>query len=184
MILVKHAMPIIDPNVDACMWPISDQGRVAAEQLAHRLRAFTPDVVLSSDEPKAIATAEPISILTGVELESAPGLREHDRRGGPWMETEVFQESVHQFFDNPSDIVYGQESADGAFRRFHVALDVLLGSRSFENAVVVTHGTVITLYVSRLAGVDAFPLWERLGLPSYVVMSWPDGKLLDVVDSL
>jgi broad specificity phosphatase PhoE len=177
-------MPVIDKSVDANMWPISDEGRVAAERLADRLANYSPDLVFSSDEPKAVATAKPISDRLGNDVAIVPGFREHDRRGGRWMSTETFRDKVHRFFDNPSDLVFGHESADDAYSRFRDALKASLEMYSFENAVVVAHGTVITLYVSRLAGVEPFAFWERLGLPSYVVMSWPENRLLEVVDAV
>jgi broad specificity phosphatase PhoE len=49
---------------------------------------------------------------------------------------------------------------------------------------VVTHGTVMTLFVTRAAGLEAFPFWKRLGLPAFVVLSWPGFGLLDVVEGV
>jgi broad specificity phosphatase PhoE len=49
--LVRHAMPAVDPAADPATWPLSDQGRAAARDLAPILPA---DALLqASDEPKA-----------------------------------------------------------------------------------------------------------------------------------
>jgi broad specificity phosphatase PhoE len=47
---------------------------------------------------------------------------------------------------------------------------------------VVTHGTVIALYVAELTGEDPFTLWRRMGLPSFAVL---DGsKVVKAVDAV
>ncbi|CAN5257619.1 hypothetical protein BH18CHL2_BH18CHL2_01900 [soil metagenome] len=59
----------------------------------------------------------------------------------------------------------------GALRagdRFAAAVDAL---DSEGDRIIVAHGTVIALYVSRVAGIDPYSLWQSLGLPSYVVLS-------------
>ena len=53
-----------------------------------------------------------------------------------------------------------------------------------ESVVTVTHGTVISLFVAERAGVDPYNLWRQLDLPSYVVLSVPELKLIEVVGSV
>jgi hypothetical protein len=43
---------------------------------------------------------------------------------------------------------------------------------------------VIALFVAAHNQVDAFWLWQRLSCPSLVLLSIPDGALLDVRDAL
>src|SRR5690606_15956839 len=94
--------------------------------------------------------------------------------------TETFHANVQEMFANPSTLVFGRETADEAFARFNEGLAKVLRKASCENAVVVCHGTVISLFVARMTGTDPFPLWVRLGLPSFVVLEGPNYKLLDV----
>jgi broad specificity phosphatase PhoE len=49
-----------------------------------------------------------------------------------------------------------------------------------QNLAIVAHGTVISLFVSRLTNADPFLLWKRLGLPSFVVLSLPDSQIIAV----
>ncbi len=46
------------------------------------------------------------------------------------------------------------------------------------------HGTVIALFVSRCAGIAPFPLWQRLGLPSYLVLALPTYNLSIIADTV
>ena len=52
------------------------------------------------------------------------------------------------------------------------------------DSIVVTHGTVITLYVASVAGVRPMAFWRLLGLPSYVVLTLPDMHILSTVETL
>jgi len=49
-----------------------------------------------------------------------------------------------------------------------------------KRMVIVSHGTVISLFVAWLTGVDGFLLWKELGLPSLVVLDEQNKTLLQV----
>jgi broad specificity phosphatase PhoE len=53
-----------------------------------------------------------------------------------------------------------------------------------QNVMAFTHGTVLTLFVARVTGLEPFALWKRLGLPSFVVLSLPQLELVRVVEKL
>jgi len=53
-----------------------------------------------------------------------------------------------------------------------------------QNVVVFTHGTVLSLYVARATGIEPFALWKRLGLPSFVVLTLPQCKIIRVVEKI
>jgi hypothetical protein len=40
------------------------------------------------------------------------------------------------------------------------------------------------LFVALSAGVEPFPLWSRLGLPSFVVLSLPEMELVSIVEGV
>lgn len=115
---------------------------------------------------------------------TAPGLQEHDRSNVVFLSQEELQAAVTAFFAQPDQIVFGKESARQAQRRFVRAISALLDEHRNRNIVVVAHGTVISLYVSHVTGCDPFALWQRLGLPSFVVMSLPGLTVSEVVESL
>ena len=53
-----------------------------------------------------------------------------------------------------------------------------------QNIVVFTHGTVLSLYVARATGLEPFTLWKRLGLPSFVVLTFPQYEIIRVVEKM
>lgn len=184
LILVKHAMPVIDPERPAPEWVLSAQGRADSIGLAHCLRGYRPQVIISSDEPKAAETAQIAGAELGTPVHIRPGLHEHDRWRVPYLPSAEFRASVYRFFSNPSGLAFGQETADQAHERFSGALQAAVQAHPVANVVVVAHGTVISLFVARMTGTQPYPLWERLGLPSFVAVSWPKVELLEVVERI
>lgn len=184
MILVKHAMPIIDPSLPAAEWALSAEGRVQSQELAERLRTYCPQAVISSQEPKARETAKIIAQHLDLSFTAMHDLHEHDRRGVPLLGQLEFQRAVSEFFANPHTLVFGRETAVDAHTRFRAALSTATSGNQSRTLVVVAHGTVISLFVARETGVEPYPLWQELGLPSFVVISWPRVELLEVVGSI
>ena len=78
-------------------------------------------------------------------------------------------------------LVFGKETADQAFARFTEAVGGVIKAHPGQTVAVVTHGTVMTLFASRAAGLDPFSLWKQLGIPSFIALSLPDLKLLGMV---
>ena len=184
LVLVKHAMPEIEPDKPASSWRLGELGRHRSDLLAARLRGFSPQAVWSSREPKAIETAETVASAFGIPASTLAGLEEHDRSNVPFFETmDEFERAVEHFFREPDRLVLGTETAEQALERFTIAIDQII-SAGHADSVVVTHGTVMTLYAARVAGVRQMCFWSRLGLPSFVVMTLPDMDIQSVADSV
>jgi broad specificity phosphatase PhoE len=150
--------------------------------LARALAAYGPAVVVTSPEPKAAETAQIVADLLGTPLEIVEDLREHDRRNVPWMKAEDFRAAVGRFFQEPQSLVLGQESADQAYRRFAAAVNAVIHRHPTETVAMVTHGTVMTLYVAGAEGLDPFTFWKSLGMPALAVLSLPGRRLLTVIE--
>ena len=182
LILVKHSLPDVDPSQPASRWLLSDEGRLRCLPLADRLARYRPAHIATSSEPKAIATAEIVSDRLGTPFEVTEGLHEHDRSNEPFIESKKFESAVASFFDRPNELVLGRETASQAEMRFGEAVQRLVSQYTADSVVIVAHGTVISLYVAQHTGVEPLPLWRRLGLPSFVVLSLPDLDILDVIE--
>lgn len=165
MLLVRHSVPKIDPSVPAAEWRLSDEGRARCAALAERVGAHGAELVVSSPEPKARETAELLGALLGLEVHELADLREQERRSVGWLDRDELAEVIRRFFAEPDRVVFGDESAAEALARFSRAVDGLA-----HGAVVVSHGTVISLYVADRTGREAFEVWSGLELPDLLVV--------------
>jgi broad specificity phosphatase PhoE len=186
LILVKHAAPEVNPDVPPEQWHLSEKGRASCIALAASLAPHSPRVIVSSEEPKAAETAKLIADELGVPFETAPGLHEHDRSNVPHMRSGDFISTMELLFRKPQQLVLGRETASVALKRFHNAIDDVLERHPAEkgNVVVVSHGTVIALFLARHTGEGAFDLWRRMQLPSFAVVEVPGFKLVELTARL
>ena len=137
-------------------------------------------MIWSSREPKAITTAQIVANEFRVPFEIADGLEEQHRDNVPFLSQEKFEAAVERFFRCPNRLVLGAETAEQARDRFAAAIDKVIDAGQMDS-ILVTHGTVMTLYVASVAGVQMMNFWRRLELPSYVVLTLPDMQIQSFV---
>jgi broad specificity phosphatase PhoE len=172
LIFFRHSLPVIDPAIPAREWRLSEEGQLRCRLLAERLANFNPQRIVSSLEPKALETAQIVAETLGMPYESTGGLHEHVRSRTGHASQEAFEASVKAFFEQPGQLVFGDETADQAHTRFTQAVEVIQERYPGQAPlVIVTHGTVISLFVARTCGVDPFCLWKSLKLPCMVIFS-------------
>ena len=172
LILVRHSEPEIEPDKPASTWRLSERGRTKARQLAEELRGFSPASIWSSKEPKAIESSEILADALNVPVQIVDGLEEHHRSNVPYFPTQdEFEEAIEQFFRNQEELVLGDETAQQALQRFTAAIDRIIATDAAETTIVVTHGTVITLYMASVSGVESMSFWRNLETPSFVVLT-------------
>ena len=176
--MVKHSLPQIVEGLPAREWKLSDVGRIRAQELAERLSEFQPEIIVSSAEPKAVETAEIIARNHKLEPHIGDGLHEHDRSKTSFLSRDEFQAAIRKFFEKPDVLVFGSETANESYARFYQAVHRVLNSNRNKRIVAVAHGTVISLFVSRLTGIPDFLLWKELGLASFVVIDIESNTLV------
>lgn len=173
-------MPDVEPTKDPAKWRLSLEGLKRARAPASVLTEVSS--IVSSDEPKAVETAAIVGRAVGVVPAIHPDLHEHRRTATDWTSAERWHGLMSDLFARPKEVVFGLESADHALQRFSTAVDRVMG-RYLGDVAIVTHGTVLALYVGRATGIDPYELWVRLDLPAAVTMSWPDLDLIEIIDS-
>ena len=181
VVLVKHASPILDPSRPAREWRLSEEGEAQSRRLADRLRAFSPLRLISSPEPKAFKTGQVVAAKLDLSITSVDGLEEFDRPVLPKMVKTEYERVNAAIFADFDRQVLGVESARGALGRFSAALRGQLAETDEQTLVVITHGTVISLFAAAHNELDAFGLWKRLSCPSLVVMEVPAFGVVEVI---
>jgi broad specificity phosphatase PhoE len=168
VILVRHSESAQQPDRNAHEWSLTPRGRRRAASLARMLEPLDPDAVLTSLEPKAVQTGEILGSRLNLDIRSVRELGEHDRTDVPFLTADEFERLVRRSLASLDERVFGGESAAEALARFSNGLHCALDRSSCRRPLVVTHGTVMSLYVARLSGTDPWKIWQELSMPSYV----------------
>jgi broad specificity phosphatase PhoE len=185
LVLVKHSAPTVSATVPAAEWRLSPAGAARCVELARRLRQFDTRAIASSVEPKAVETATLVGQELGRPVDLVPGLQEHDRSDTALLGDAEFGATVAALFARPHDLVFGRETAAAALARFDLAVTSLAAAvPEPDDVIVVSHGTVISLFVAAHAGIDGLALWKRLGLPSFVVLDRTSLALVRVEEAV
>lgn len=170
LILVRHSLPEIKKDLPAHEWKLSEEGKARAGRLADVLKSRGFDLLATSYEPKAIETARIVAAKCGVDFHLTADLHEHERSTTPYLSTPEFEAAIHEFFEKPDRLIFGDETANQAHERFSGAVYSILSENDTRKIVIVAHGTVISLFVSRLIGQPGFTIWAGLGLPGFIVL--------------
>jgi broad specificity phosphatase PhoE len=182
LILIKHSLPEIVEDKPAREWVLSEEGRKRCQPLAQALTEYKPDRIVTSTELKAQETGEIIARALGLPCTTAHNLHEHER---PFLASRAeFEDRIRNFFIQPKERVFGNESANEACNRFAQAIRDVIEQQPDKNVAAVAHGTVITLFVTRHNAIEPYPLWQRLDLPSFIVLSLPDFKQMALRETI
>lgn len=181
LVLVKHALPAFDMSRPPREWQLGAEGELQSKQLAARLRAFVPLRLVTSTEPKASSTGRIIAAELSLPVTAVAGVQEFDRPASPWQSKADRERENAAIFDDPTQRVLGAESGRDALDRFSAAIHAELDRTGEQSLVVITHGTVISLFVAAHNAVNAFELWRDLECCSFVVLDGRSFALREVV---
>ena len=184
LVLVRHGAPVVDIEQPADTWPLSEDGRAATLQLAERLKPHAPNLIVSSAEPKASQTAYLIAVATDADFQTAEGLEEHHRQKTGYLDKGTFENKVVELFRNPEKRVFGEETANQAADRFARAVNTVQRLNPRRSLAIVSHGTVISLWLERHAGADGLVTWKMLGMPSFVVYDRKQKKVVELAERI
>lgn len=182
LILIKHSLPEIVPEFPSKEWHLSEIGKARCEALARELARYSPDVLISSAEPKAVETAQRVASQINQPFSIFEDLHENDRTGLGFLEQEQLEATIKRFFAQPDELVIGTETARQTLARFSKAVGSIEEKHPNKNIAIVAHGTVITLFIEQFNVLDAFSFWKKLGLPSFAVLSLPDHQLKQLIE--
>jgi broad specificity phosphatase PhoE len=182
LLLVKHAQPVVDPLVPASGWHLSEAGRESFTRLGVALRAFEPAALFASPQPKAKETAARSPSDSDSKLRSATASASTTT---PTRRSSAARRSSRRPSETSSRAPTSGCSAARARARLSLAFRPRWIRRSArttgKTVALFSHGRVISLYLASRGDVDEFAIWQRLTLPSLVVLDLPDRRSFRVV---
>ena len=150
---ITHPQVRIDPNIPVPKWGLSDIGAARTREAAQSDWARKLGRIVSSDEVKAIETAEILGLASGVSIEIAGDTHENDRSATGFLPPPQFEDAANWFFAHPEESFKGWERAVDAQSRIVSAVARILADHDPHVPIAfVGHGGVGTLLKCHLAG--------------------------------
>ena len=176
---VRHAQSRVDPAAAPDTWPLTDVGREATKQLAHRIGWDQVAFIGSSHELKAQQTATVLAEVGQVPWLVVPGLEE---LRAPW-------------FDSPTDLTAaftgylanrggaGFESWTAAAERIRSAAEWALDEAHPKVPVLVSHGRILSVFFNEVSAEPFLAThWQRLRFPDLRRFDADAGRILPEPD--
>ena len=152
-VYVTHPQVQIDPDVSVPQWGLSAVGRDRAALTAALPWVRSLGRIVSSDETKAIETAQLLADAAGLTVEIHHDMGENDRSATGFLPPPEFEKAADWFFAHPAESFKGWERAIDAQTRISDAVfRVLEGHDTKIPIAFVGHGGVGTLLKCRLLG--------------------------------
>lgn len=162
-IFLRHGETVKDPNTPAINWGLTDETQEALNKLAAESAFDTIEVIYSSNEHKAIKSAEPFAKKLGISIQQQDGLEEV-HRGEAYLSDEEFKALKQTKLEDRDSNPDGGESSNTALKRFIAAMEEIDRNHENETILISSHGTILALYFCHVAGdfTNIFDYWGNI----------------------
>ena len=158
LLIIRHARPVAEIRSEgegSADPPLSPIGIKQAEATAEFLKSQGIQQVVSSTMTRAIQTAEPFSILSGLKTETIDDLKEADFDRNSYTPVEEMDSDhpfIKEYLENPESIFGGD--LEGFRKRTTNAFNYLIEEYKSSIVAVFCHGMVMGVYLQSLLGHD------------------------------
>lgn len=161
---ITHPQVRIDPDVPVPKWGLNEVGHARAVAAAALPWARTLGRIVSSDETKAIETAEILAGSAGISIEIDERGHENDRSATGFLPPPEFEKAADWFFAHPKESFHGWERAADAQSRIVSAVEAALADHDPNIPIAfVGHGGVGTLLRCQLGGMPIARIHDQTG---------------------
>ncbi len=176
VIFLRHADTQKDPNLNAAMWGLSEEGKKQAEDIASLPIMNEVDVIYVSEERKTALTVESLAKKLGKEAVPLAFFDEV-KRGDKFLTKEEFEAEKAKQLKDLDYQAFGGESGKEALARFKQGVEQILKENPGKTVLIVTHGTVLNIYFADLLNAyDKLPeRWQKTAFCAYGVVE--DGSV-------
>lgn len=161
--LIRHPATQPDPAIPASSWWLSEAGRAQVHTLVNLPIWQGVSTVYTSTQPKASVVGELVNTVHCLPFVPLIALDEAHRDAQ--LDPEAFDAAQRAFFAHPAQPPRrGWETARSAGLRFIAAMDHLLSvHKPADSLAIVSHGTVLTLYIAHLREITAsYGQWRKI----------------------
>lgn len=172
LIFLRHAETQKDKDIPVSKWLLTNKGKECAEDLAKTSIFDDIDLIISSSEEKAIETAKPFAVRIEKEIIQIAELCEIDRDKGTLLTKKEYDAMKARIFEDLDYTLHGWETARHALERFKKAVEKIDKKYEGKKILIVSHGTVMSLYFSELQNQlnNILQRWKKLGFCDWGVV--------------
>lgn len=185
LILIRHSISKQQSGVNSHQWTLTKEGKKLCKFLAEQLRAYAISCIYTSKETKAYLTGKIVADALNIPCKKMSNLEETHRKTVPYYDNvQEFKAAIKNAMRNPDELLFGEETFTDARKRLATQIDSLLAQHSKETLAIVSHATVLSVYLGHIWKRDPVEIWDAMAMPAYIVLSLPDKKLLKIVNRL
>jgi len=165
LIFLRHAKTKIDKSIPISDWILTKEGLREAKNIVNIPEFQDTNVIISSGEKKAHDTVRPLAKKLNKKIIQINELNELKRFNGETLTSEEYEKMKVKIFKDLDYTDHGWETSKHALNRFKKAVEKI--DKKYENkkVLIVTHGTVMTLYFASLQNKldELMKRWKNLG---------------------
>ena len=163
--LIRHATPVVQPDMPSREWTLSERGIDEAGNLAAAAGEWELAAIYSGSEPKMRGTALVIADAASLDVRVADAFDE--LRIPHWIpNSDEFNELVQAILEEGAIARRGIEPAAAAADRFAAGVE-LVAEGPFP-AAIISGGRILTAWLTRTIGLEEpFETWRNLPMPGY-----------------
>jgi len=171
IIFLRHADTKKDPNLNAALWELSEEGEKQAEETANLSIMNKVDVIYVSEEKKTTLTAK----LLAEKLEKTMiplSFFNEVKRGDKFLTKEEFEAEKTKQLKDLDYRAFDGESGKEALKRFKQGIEQITKENTGKTILVVTHGTILNIYFANLLNAydKLVERWQKTNFCSYGIV--------------
>jgi broad specificity phosphatase PhoE len=160
---LSHPEVVVDAKRPVPHWSLSTTGRARCTACAESPVLAALVAILTSEETKAVETADLFAAPRGLTPICVPNSGENDRSATGFVPEPGFSTLADAFFAAPTLSVRGWERAIDAQARIVDAIATAVGAASAGDVLICGHGAVGTLLYCHHAGLPVSRRYDQRG---------------------
>lgn len=179
LVLIRHSKSLVNPNIPIMTWGLSKEGVALAEKLNGISQIKSLDVLYSSLQTKALETAILATKDTGIPIKTDNRLTESTSFTNKFISSKLLNQNTRNYYSDKGLSFNNGETFEETRVRFNLAIESITKEESGKmNVGIVSHGNILTAFVSQFVNKDTYELHESMRYPDFAVLDWKTKKFI------
>jgi broad specificity phosphatase PhoE len=172
LIFLRHAPTLKDISIPIEQWGIQPESAAVLTGLSNLPDFANIDIIYSSPKNKALVTAQVFSQKNNLEIIKVKDLAEIEKPGAEKLSTQDYENMKLKIISDPNFTDLGWETSGHALDRFTLAVNTINSENEDKNILIVSHGTILTLYFAKLQNQlsNIITRWQNLKFGNYGII--------------